>query len=201
MNLLDHDVMDVYCLDASQLCFYVCDHASVNKSLAEKTTVPMIGCASHRLQLAVQVISSPHEQFLLKVKALMVKLNGTKNRHKLRVMGALMPILPLFSMVERYILISEYLDRSDPMLVWVLLTPHKEQKLRTLFNSLHNLESVNKRLQGGGDCAGQEELSLLQVRRLFDGVIQICAATSKYLSPTAKAVVKYPLFESGCEGT
>lgn len=47
IELLDY-LLDTYAIDASQLCFYVCDHASVNVAFA---MVPMIGCANHRLNV------------------------------------------------------------------------------------------------------------------------------------------------------
>ncbi|ETL43301.1 hypothetical protein L916_06159 [Phytophthora nicotianae] len=53
IDLLDY-AMDTYRLNAANLMFYVCDHASVNTALSARTQIPMIGCASHRRQLAVQ---------------------------------------------------------------------------------------------------------------------------------------------------
>lgn len=88
IELLDY-VLDTFQLDLGQLCFFVCDHASVNASLSTRTRVPMIGCASHRLQLAVQQILSPHQELLGRVNHLMGKLNTVKNRHRLRDAGAL----------------------------------------------------------------------------------------------------------------
>ncbi|ETM39531.1 hypothetical protein L914_14326, partial [Phytophthora nicotianae] len=82
IELLD-DVLDTYEIHASQLCFYVCDHASVHVAIANKTLVPMIGCASHRFNLAVQALMREDNDILDKVHALMVKLNTIKNRHHL----------------------------------------------------------------------------------------------------------------------
>lgn len=53
IELVD-DLPDTYGIDAHQLCFYVWDNASVNVSIAKKTKVPIIGCASLRPNLAVR---------------------------------------------------------------------------------------------------------------------------------------------------
>ena len=92
IQLLD-DVLDTYSLDATQIIFVVCDHASVNIAIARKTGVPMIGCASHRMNLALREFLSPHDKILGKLHDLMTKLDTSKNRHHLRKLGGLMPVL------------------------------------------------------------------------------------------------------------
>ncbi|GMF16579.1 unnamed protein product [Phytophthora fragariaefolia] len=37
--LLD-DILDTYAIDATQLCFYICDHAAVNVTIAKKNSSP-----------------------------------------------------------------------------------------------------------------------------------------------------------------
>ncbi|ETI34444.1 hypothetical protein F443_19097 [Phytophthora nicotianae P1569] len=91
IELLDV-VLDTYEIHASQLCFYVCDHASVNVAIAHKTLVLMIGCASHRFNLAIQALMREEDDILDKVHAFMVKLSTIKNRHHLREADALMPV-------------------------------------------------------------------------------------------------------------
>ncbi|ETI36147.1 hypothetical protein F443_17671 [Phytophthora nicotianae P1569] len=86
IDLFDY-VLDTYGIDAAtQLCFYVCDHASVNVAIARKTSVPMIGCS-----LAMQALMSDYTDLLEKVHRLMSKLNTIKTRHRLREADALMP--------------------------------------------------------------------------------------------------------------
>ncbi|KAG3079317.1 hypothetical protein PC122_g12253 [Phytophthora cactorum] len=87
-------VLDTYGIDAAtQLCFLVCDHASVNVAIARKTSVPMIGCGSHRMNLAMQALMEEHDDLLEKVHRLMAKLNTIKTRHYLREADASFKVL------------------------------------------------------------------------------------------------------------
>lgn len=63
------------------MCFYVCDHTSVNVAIVKKTCVLMIGCASHRLNLTAQLMMEPHSKLLDKLNQLMMSLSSCKNRH------------------------------------------------------------------------------------------------------------------------
>ncbi|ETL77627.1 hypothetical protein L917_21431, partial [Phytophthora nicotianae] len=195
IELLD-DVLDTYEIHASQLCFYVIDHASVNVAIANKTLVPMIGRASHRFNLAVQALMREDDDILDKVHALMVKLNTIKNRHHLREADALMPVYrnttcwsSTFSMIDRYFRIYSKLDRIDDQLAGFISTPRENVRLKALYEDVKNLGSVNKKLQ-------TTMVSLLDVRALFDHDIKHYPGTDLYLSPTA-SLVKFPDFENG----
>ncbi|KAG3065378.1 hypothetical protein PI125_g23997 [Phytophthora idaei] len=114
------DVFDMYGIEAAQLCFYVCDHASVNVAIARKTQVPMIECSSHRFNLAMQALMCEHSDLLDKMQQQTVKLNTIKNRHHLREVDALMPVYrnatgwsSTFAMVDRYFRIYDKLNRLD----------------------------------------------------------------------------------------
>ncbi|ETP42338.1 hypothetical protein F442_10750 [Phytophthora nicotianae P10297] len=138
IELLD-DVLDTYEIHASQLCFYVIDHASVNVAIANKTLVTMIGRASHRFNLAVQALMREDDDILDRVHALMVKLNTIKNRHHLREADALMPVYrnttrwsSTFSMIDRYFRIYSKLDRIDDQLAGFIPTPRENVRLKAL---------------------------------------------------------------------
>eukprot|EP00171_Calliarthron_tuberculosum_P003338 IDg3338t1 len=49
---------------------------STNRSIADKASVPLIGCASHRFNLAVQAILTEEEDILAKISAMMSKLKN-----------------------------------------------------------------------------------------------------------------------------
>ncbi|ETM41456.1 hypothetical protein L914_12767, partial [Phytophthora nicotianae] len=119
IDLFDY-VLDTYGIDAAtQMCFYVCYHASVNVAIARKTSVPMIGCASHQMNLAMQALMSDYTDLLEKVHRLMSKLNTIQNRHRLREADALMPTFGIatrwsstFAIIDRYFQIYKKLDLS-----------------------------------------------------------------------------------------
>ncbi|RAW21327.1 hypothetical protein PC110_g22231 [Phytophthora cactorum] len=174
IDLLD-EVLDIYGIEAAQLCFYVCDHASVNVVIARKTQVPTIGCASHRFNLVIQALMREHSDLLDKVQLLMVKLNTIKMFwHHLREMDILMPVYrnatrwsSTFFLVDRYFRFYGKLDCLD----------------------LKDLESVNKKLQ-------TSTVPLLNVQALFDHVVKHYPSTSTQLSATS-GLVKFPDFENG----
>ncbi|KAE8952689.1 hypothetical protein PR002_g32605 [Phytophthora rubi] len=60
------------------------DNCSVNKRLATIMQVPLVGCASHRLNLAVRHHLEQYEEDSAIVQALMVKLRTLKQSAKLR---------------------------------------------------------------------------------------------------------------------
>lgn len=63
IQLLDA-VLDTYVIDAEQLYVCVCDNASVDIAIAKEVCAPMIGCAGHGFNLAVQLIMGEHREIL-----------------------------------------------------------------------------------------------------------------------------------------
>ncbi|KAE8885122.1 hypothetical protein PF003_g30866 [Phytophthora fragariae] len=64
--------------------FLVGDNCVVNRLLATRMGVPLVGCASHRLNRAVQADMKQHEEDLATVQSLMVRLRTLKQSAKLR---------------------------------------------------------------------------------------------------------------------
>ncbi|ETP18997.1 hypothetical protein F441_06851 [Phytophthora nicotianae CJ01A1] len=66
IDLLD-DLLDMYAIEASQLCFLVGDNASVNVSIGKKVNVPLVSCASHHLHLAAEKHLQPYTELFDKL--------------------------------------------------------------------------------------------------------------------------------------
>ncbi|KAG3103134.1 hypothetical protein PI125_g13955 [Phytophthora idaei] len=64
--------------------FVAGDNCSVYRRLVTLMEVPLVGCANHRLNLAVQDDLRAHEQDLTAVQALMIKLGTLTQSAKLR---------------------------------------------------------------------------------------------------------------------
>ncbi|KAE8902866.1 hypothetical protein PF003_g12709 [Phytophthora fragariae] len=64
--------------------FLAGDNCAVNRLLATRMGVPLVGCASHRLNRAVQADMKQHEEDLATVQSLMVRLRTLKQSAKLR---------------------------------------------------------------------------------------------------------------------
>lgn len=124
------DVLQFYGLDFVAIEFMSGDNAYVNQSLCAKIedwlrrekqidrTVPLVGCASHRLNLAVQLMYSENEnpayfRMVDKVQALMVDLKTLKNKVKVAMHTSLCPQLrndtrwgSTYAMLVKYLKLS-----------------------------------------------------------------------------------------------
>jgi hypothetical protein len=90
------------------LIFLVGDNCSTNRALATRLGIPLVGCASHNLNLAVKNHLKSMEPILKKLDWLMSKLSTLKQSAKLRRRTSLLPVKrnvnwysSTFSMVER----------------------------------------------------------------------------------------------------
>ena len=81
--MYDRSVDSVQCL--------IGDNCSTNKLLANLMQVPLVGCASHRLNLAVKKIYEDNIELIEKVDEIMANLNNLKNRIILGEQTALHP--------------------------------------------------------------------------------------------------------------
>ena len=59
--------LNIYGKDLSNILFLVGDNCATNRSLASKANKPLIGCASHRLNLAADKLISDKETIIYKV--------------------------------------------------------------------------------------------------------------------------------------
>ncbi|ETO84000.1 hypothetical protein F444_02060 [Phytophthora nicotianae P1976] len=80
-NMLPRD----YGKQLSQCLFLVADNCAVNRLLATLMGVPLVGCASHRLNLAVQADMEESKTDLDVVHSLMLKLRTLSQSAKLRL--------------------------------------------------------------------------------------------------------------------
>ena len=76
--------LQIYNKTTSSVIAFVADNENLNGAIAKLMKVPMIGCASHRLNLAVNRYLSSYELILSKIQNLMVKLSSIKRKAKLK---------------------------------------------------------------------------------------------------------------------
>ena len=172
------------------------DNCSTNTAFADLLNVHFIGCARHRLNLAVQQFSSIHESVLEKVHAVMKKLRTVKKSASLRKATPLCAVLrnvtrcsSTLAMLKRYIELRPILVKlNDPEIVDLMLAQSEERSLSTVSSDLLLFESVTVSLQ-------KSSIDLLDVRILFDDLIGKYPLTASYLSPSAD-IVHSPMFES-----
>ena len=108
-------VIDLFQVQASKIKCIVADNTSTNKAFAIKICVPFIGCASHRLSLAVNKYYLEVNKLVLdKVHIMMVKLGTIKRKG-----------------------IFTYL-RSITSQCWLQIGPVKWFKIRSMVRSIPN---------------------------------------------------------------
>ncbi|ETO67469.1 hypothetical protein F444_15652 [Phytophthora nicotianae P1976] len=146
------------------------------------------GCASYRLNLAVQNDMLAPEEDLAAVQALMSFV---------RLKTPLRPVIrqdtrwsSTFEMVRRYFKLLELLDADDDEIMELLPLPAANKRLRTLHQELRDIESVAKALQG-------HDVDLLDVREWFDELIAAKPQYARYIGPQAN-IVHSPAFEASC---
>ncbi|DAZ95948.1 TPA: hypothetical protein N0F65_009110 [Lagenidium giganteum] len=123
--------------------------------------------------------------------SIVVRLNSIKNRHKLRLAGANMPVMrnatcwcSTHNMVARYQSIRDNIDRSDDA-----MANYCQQHARTCRSSTCMEILENKTVQSS-------TITLADVRVLFDSVVEHFPVTAEYLSPSAD-IVETPALENG----
>ena len=72
------DVLELYGKSLKNLIYLVADNAAVNTRLADLLGIPMIGCASHRFNLASKKYLESSEEVLQKIQSLMTTLRQVK---------------------------------------------------------------------------------------------------------------------------
>ncbi|KAG6958905.1 hypothetical protein JG688_00010319 [Phytophthora aleatoria] len=75
---LFENTLDVYDKSKEMVGFLVGDNCNTNQAFSNKLDVPFVGCAIHRLNLAVNKFLAPHESLLSVVNTLMVELQINK---------------------------------------------------------------------------------------------------------------------------
>jgi hypothetical protein len=158
--------------------------------------VQLIGCVSHRLNLAVKLFYEPHEDLLAKVNSLMKELKTTKNLATLQQYTPLYPVQrnvtrwsSTFEMLKRYIKLEEFIIASDVDVEDLLPTRKEHRIIEKLIVSLEDFESVTKKLE-------ETDINMKQVRKLFDFLIKKYPSIRSKLSQNAD-IVHSKAFESG----
>jgi hypothetical protein len=156
----------------SVLCF-VGDNCSTNKRLAAICSIPLIGCASHRFNLAVKEILKQHKHLVDKVEKLMIKCRTLKIAGEIRQKTKLRALEKNvtrwgseYNMLQRYLQLDEFIPKRNLEIVPLLLSQEEYQQVQALVtNVLAKMEQVNKLLQ-------QDSMTMATVRALFNKTIQ-----------------------------
>ncbi|KAG6944417.1 hypothetical protein JG688_00017085, partial [Phytophthora aleatoria] len=163
------NILTIFGQSEQSLKFFVGDNCATNQLTATLLGVPLVGCASHRFNLATTIVLAEHEDL---VGALMVALRTIKNRAELRHHTSLATLRanatrwsPTLMMLERYVRIRDAIKRVDA--VYDLVPKSAAHRcIVALVESLKTFNSVCKKLQ-------EDSISMKAVRLLFDKTVEI----------------------------
>ena len=189
-------MLDVYNKNWENVCGLVGDNVSTNRRFSKKTGVPLVGFASHRLNLAIKDILKFHEVLLNKLNRLMSKLRNLLLSAKLRKLTTLRPKLrnvtrwsSTYDVLRRHKELKPFLSKIDSVEIDELeLSLSETRQVDSLVKNLEVFESVSKELQRDGT-------SLSDVRAVFDALMDEYPNLSDRLKWNAN-IVHRPEFES-----
>ncbi|KAG6944644.1 hypothetical protein JG688_00016975, partial [Phytophthora aleatoria] len=154
----------------------------------------LVGCASHRYNLAVQRFLREHEGLLEDVNALVGQLRTKKNGARLRQHTELVAVKrnttrwsSTFKMLKRYLEIKAAAKQVETVEDLVPCA-RVHRKIEKFCEQMRALESVNKKLQS-------KETTIADARVLFDGVLQLYPMMKSHLSKEVH-IVHLPDFEN-----
>ncbi|ETN05402.1 hypothetical protein PPTG_14142 [Phytophthora nicotianae INRA-310] len=187
-------VLSVYNKDRSMVLFMVVDNCATNQAVATRMRVPLVGCASHRFNLAVSRYLEDFKTLIDQVQTLCVQLRYTNNaaelarftKYKLLKSNATR-WSSTHQMLARYV---EILDAIKMVAAVedLLPRPSTHCQIVQLVTNLEALDSVCVKPQ-------VEEGNLADVRLLFDAIISKYPATAHHPSASAR-IVHSPAFEN-----
>ena len=149
----------------------IADNCETNKALADICNVPLVGCHSHRLALAVKEYLTNKDELIQKVNTLMGKLKAPKTAAELRNFTNLKPVqycvtrwLSVMQMLKRFTEIKDTI-RKIPAVIDFLLSPKEELEIEQLVKILEPMKSVTIALQ-------RSDMDMDSARTLFDELLK-----------------------------
>jgi hypothetical protein len=179
---------DIICLSG--------DNCSVNQCMARTLQVPLLGCGSHKLNLAVRLWIDEQpglSEILSKVANVMKKASTLKVASKLRALTQYSTVREnatrwssTYQMVKRFLTIQQHLSAIVDLLA--IFPTHIEMDI------LARAHLVMKKFDDVTIMLQKECISFVKVREIFDEVLQDFPRFATHLSDDAK-IVQNPMFE------
>ncbi|KAH9111106.1 hypothetical protein LEN26_013546 [Aphanomyces euteiches] len=187
-----------YGRDLESVSFMVCDNCGVNRRVSKNLGVPMISCASHRLNLAVKkYMETFYADEVECVRRVMVALKTLNNGVRLKKAGTyLSPITynatrwsSMHDMIALYLELKPFISTfSDRSFLDILPTVQQDHSINELVSHLRLFECVSKHLQ-------KDDVGMPNVRTLFDGLIDLYPTMASHIGRDA-SIVESPSFEN-----
>ncbi|KAG3105667.1 hypothetical protein PI125_g13407 [Phytophthora idaei] len=187
-------ILDVHEKNSAMILFIVADNCATNQAIATRLGVPLVGCASHRFNLAVCRFLEAYQPLIDQVQALCVQLRYPNNAAELARHTKYKPLKANTTRwSSTYIMLARYVKICDAIKMVsaveeLLPRPSAHRQIVQLVNNLEALDSVCVELQS-------EDRNLGDVRLLLDAVTAKYPTTSHHLDSSAR-IVHSPVFES-----
>jgi hypothetical protein len=191
--------LDWYGLPVNKLVCLIGDNCSTNGATARLLSVPLLGCRSHRLNLAVEAYIQRYISCEVElVSDLMGKLSTLKEAGRLRLTTSLRPVkrnktrwLGVIKMLGRYERLRPNIDDSNPEVAELLPTVSQRNAIRDHMSTLSDLQSVTESLQ-------RESTTIMESQALFDSLItEFKNFPFEDFLGTKASIVKDAAFEDG----
>ena len=187
--------LQIFGKETTSVRFFIADNENLNRAIANQLQIPMIGCYSHRLNLAVEVFLQHYEEVLSLVHSLMVKLWTLRNSAKLRRVTELRPIQrnvtrwsSTFEMLKRFTELKEFIDTTDAQIAPLFPSSVQQLEIQDLHTHLEKFESVSKKIQ-------EDSTTLWEARSLFDAHLEQYPALDHHLG-ASMSITHSPEFET-----
>jgi hypothetical protein len=174
------------------------DICAVNQSIARTMSVSLIGCASHKFNLAVYewMKEQPNLTSIIeKVEAVMKKASTLKVAAKLKELTTFACVKAndtrwssTYNMIQRYFQIQPQLSALVELLE-LLPTPLEVDALSKGFRHLFNFDSITIMLQ-------RDDIPFIEVRNIFDVLVKDFPVMEHHLGRHFTLVID-PHFETG----
>jgi hypothetical protein len=136
--------------------FFCGDNCSTNQKIAKDTGKPLIGCYSHRWNLAMQSLYAQDSELFTKVNQTMIKCSYIKAFNKLMVNQAtsskhLYPIKrnvtrwsSTYTMLVRYLKLKEFIPWAE---IEMIINDEEDARIEALVKLMKPLEEITIKLQ------------------------------------------------------
>ncbi|KAG6942347.1 hypothetical protein JG688_00018167 [Phytophthora aleatoria] len=162
----------------SNVMFLVDDICAVNKRLARLMGVPLVGCASNRLNLAVRRFLEPYEKELEQVQSLMKRLQTINQAAKLKLRLKLRQNTrweSTYTMMTRHLVLREFIRADDEELAEEMPSPATNRNLKALLGQLADAQSVAMKLLS-------PNAEIVHSPDFESGVVKVLGAQAKMLT-------------------
>lgn len=188
-------VLEMYGKTIDNVVCIVGDNCATNKKIATILDLPLVGCASHKLNLAIEKYMLGND-LIMRINNLMQLLNKPLKLAVLRKRTPLKPIhknatrwTSTFEMVQRFLSIKEFIDLSDEEILALYPSHQQISQISSLNVTLQKFYQATLFLQ-------RRDVTLLDARLLFDRIIAHHPEMKEYLSDDA-AITHNSNFDSG----